>query len=166
MEENYLISLIVFFLFGFVLFKKDSKKSSYTDNNLRPSVKKSASNVSGVARYLQNKQGDLSQSQLTGVSRYLESKEEQEPESQEIVSGVAKYLATKEEATVSGVSKYMARQSVQAKNIAKENVSGVEKYLNNRNKLVLFIVIFLPYNPKYKIHMDGVSFLFISVTHS
>jgi hypothetical protein len=132
MEENYLISLIVFFLFGFVLFKKDSKKSSYTENNLRPSpsVKKGASNVSGVARYLQNKQGDLSQSKLTGVSRYLESKE---PECQEIVSGVAKYLATKEEATVSGVSKYMARQSVQAKNVEKENVSGVEKYLNNRN---------------------------------
>lgn len=135
MEENYLISLFVFFLFGFVLFKKDSKKSSYTDNNLRPSpsVKKSASNVSGVARYLQNKQGDLSQSKLTGVSRYLESKEEQEPESQVVVSGVAKYLATKEEASVSGVSKYMTRQSIQAKKIAKENVSGVEKYLNNRN---------------------------------
>ena len=135
MEENYLISLIVFFLFGFVLFKKDSKKSSYTNNDLRPSpsVKKSASNVSGVARYLENKQGDLSQSKLTGVSRYLESKGEQEPEIQVVVSGVAKYLATKEEASVSGVSKYMARQSIQAKKIAKENVSGVEKYLNNRN---------------------------------
>ena len=133
MEENYLFSLIVFFLFGFVLFKKDSKSSSYTDNSLRPSVKESDSGVSGVARYLQNKQGDLSQSRLTGVSKYLESKEEQETESQVVVSGVAKYLATKEEASVSGVSKYMAKQSIQAKKIAKENVSGVEKYLNNRN---------------------------------
>ena len=60
MEENYIISLVVFFLFGFVLFKKDSKNPSYTDKNLRPSsVKKSVSNVSGVARYLQNKQGDI-----------------------------------------------------------------------------------------------------------
>jgi len=73
-EENYLISLFVFFLFGFVFFKKDSKNSSYTANNKRPSsVKESDSGVSGVARYLQNKQGDLSRSKLTGVSRYLES---------------------------------------------------------------------------------------------
>jgi len=132
-EENYLISLIVFFLFGFVLFKKDSKGSGYTANKLRPSVKKSASNASGVARYLQNKQGDSSQSRLTGVSKYLASKEEQETESQVVVSGVAKYLATKEESSVSGVSKYMAKQSIHAKKIAKANVSGVEKYLNNRN---------------------------------
>ncbi len=133
MEENYIFSLIVFFLFGFVLFKKDSKSSSYTANNKRPSVKERASNISGVARYLQDKQDDLSQSKLTGVSRYLESKEEQEQENPVAVSGVAKYLATKEEVPVSGVSKYMARQSIQAKKIAKENVSGVEKYLNNRN---------------------------------
>jgi len=132
-EENYIISLIVFFLFGFVLFKKDSKNSSYTANNKRPSVQERASNVSGVARYLQDKQDDLSRSKLTGVSRYLESKEEQEPENLVVVSGVAKYLATKEDAQVSGVSKYMARQSIQAKKIAKENVSGVEKYLNNRS---------------------------------
>ena len=134
MEENYLISLFIFFLFGFVLFKKDSKKSGYTANNKRPSVKKErASTVSGVARYLQDKQDDLSQSKLSGVSRYLESKEEQESESLVVVSGVAKYLATKEDAPVSGVSKYMARQSIQAKKVAKENVSGVEKYLNNRS---------------------------------
>ena len=133
MEENYLISLFVFFLFGFVLFKKDSKKSGYTANNKRPSVKERASNVSGVARYLQDKQDNLSQNKLSGVSRYLESKEEQVSESLVVVSGVAKYLATKEDAPVSGVSKYMARQSIQAKKIAKENVSGVEKYLNNRS---------------------------------
>lgn len=133
MEENYLITLVVVFLFGFVLFKKDSKKSSDTANNMPPSVKKRDLNVSGVARYLQDKQGNLSQSKLTGVSRYLESKEEQEPENLVVVSGVAKYLATKEDAPVSGVSKYMARQSIQAKKIAKENVSGVEKYLNNRS---------------------------------
>jgi len=132
-EENYLISVFVFFLFGFVLFKKDSKKSGYTANNMRTPVKERASSVSGVARYLQDKQDDLSQSKLTGVSRYLESKEEQEPENLVVVSGVAKYLATREDAPVSGVSKYMARQSIQAKKIAKENVSGVEKYLNNRN---------------------------------
>jgi len=132
-EENYLISLFIFFLFGFVLFKKDSKKSGYTANNKRPSVKERASTVSGVARYLQDKQDDLSQSKLSGVSRYLESKEEQESESLVVVSGVAKYLATKEDAPVSGVSKYMARQSIQAKKVAKENVSGVEKYLNNRS---------------------------------
>ena len=133
MEENYLISLFVFFLFGFVLFKKDSKKSGYIANDKRPSVKERASNVSGVARYLQDKQEDLSRSKLTGVSRYLESKDEQEPENLVLVSGVAKYLATKEDAPVSGVSKYMARQSIQAKKIAKENVSGVEKYLNNHS---------------------------------
>ena len=133
MEENYLISLFVFLLFGLVLFKKDSKKSSYPTNSKRPSVKEGASNVSGVARYLQDKQDDISQSKLTGVSRYLESKEEQGSENLVVVSGVAKYLATKEDAPVSGVSKYMARQSIQAKKIAKENVTGVEKYLNNRS---------------------------------
>lgn len=111
MEENYLIGLFVAFIFSFVLFKKDSTAS--TDTTVKqPKVSRDTSGVTGVARYLQEKQGSDAASTP--------------------VSGVAKYLAGKESAPVSGVSKYMARQAINAKKIAKENVSGVEKYLNNR----------------------------------
>ncbi|MCK5120506.1 MAG: hypothetical protein KAQ91_00910 [Methylococcales bacterium] len=113
MEENYLIGLFVAFIFSFVLFKKDSTASTEdTTERQQPKVHRDTSGATGVARYLQEKQG----SDIASPA----------------VSGVAKYLAGKENAPVSGVSKYMARQAIHAKKMAKENVSGVERYLNNR----------------------------------
>jgi hypothetical protein len=50
------------------------------------------------------------------------------------VSSVEKYLATKEkDSPVSSVSKYMAKKTIHEKKRAKENVSGVEKYLKKND---------------------------------
>ncbi|MCK5477869.1 MAG: hypothetical protein KAI44_03035 [Methylococcales bacterium] len=135
MEENYLIGLFVSLLFGFVLFKKESKVSVDTHKIKPSSSYVEASGVSGVAKYLKKQDDELLQSKVTGVAKYLQEKEILNSVNTEslAISGVAKYLATKEEASVSGVSKYMARQAIYAKKVAAEKVSGVEKYLNNRS---------------------------------
>lgn len=135
MEENYLIGLIVSLLFGFVLFKKENNVSVDTQKTKPSSSNVEASGLSGVAKYLHKQKGELLQSKVTGVAKYLQEKEILNSVNTEslAISGVAKYLATKEEAPVSGVSKYMARQAIYEKKIAAENVSGVEKYLNNRS---------------------------------
>lgn len=131
MEENYIIGLIIAFLFSFVLLKKDKKAPETTSETVVRSLNE-ASGLSGVAKYLDSQN---SSTQVSGVARYIQEKlliEAEENDSQS-VSGVAKYLAEKEEAPVSGVSKYMARQVIQTRILAKENVSGVEKYLNNQS---------------------------------
>nr|WP_305908899.1 hypothetical protein [Methylomarinum sp. Ch1-1]MDP4521762.1 hypothetical protein [Methylomarinum sp. Ch1-1] len=62
---------------------------------------------------------------LTGVAKYLAEKEEKS-------TGVAKYLASKEEKPATGVAKYMAKQVVAARQAAAEKATGVEKYLRNK----------------------------------
>lgn len=133
MEENYLVGLFVCLLFGFVLFKKDNKTTADISKN-ESSSHRDNSNVTGVAKYLKDQQDAVMQSKVSGVAKYLQEKELLEISNTEnsAVSSVAKYLAKKADAPVSGVSKYMARQAVHAKRMAKENVSGVEKYLNAR----------------------------------
>jgi len=128
MEENYIIALVVVFLFSFVLFKKDKTPAESASKPATNKTYRDSSGATGVARYLNN-QNDSS-NDVSGVAKYLQAKEALNAEV--AVSGVAKYLANREETPVSGVSKYMARQAVHAKKMAKENVSGVEKYLNNR----------------------------------
>lgn len=135
MEDNYIIGLVIIFILSFLVFKKD-KSAPVTANSARKDVKsyRDSSGATGVAKYLKNQEGDVASASVSGVAKYLQEKEAQNAEKEEnsAVSGVAKYLASKEETPVSGVSKYMARQAVHAKKMAKENVSGVEKYLNNR----------------------------------
>jgi hypothetical protein len=132
MEDNYIIGLIIVFLFGFVFFKKDKSTPVNASNAETKSYHKSSA-TTGVARYLKS-HDELASSKESGVEKYLQAKEALYAESSEAlaVSGVAKYLANKAQTPVSGVSKYMARQAIHAKKMAKENVSGVEKYLNNR----------------------------------
>lgn len=132
MEENYLIGLVIAFLFSFVILKKDGGGSKSEDETYR---RASGSSESGVAKYLRNQEGDDSSTKVTGVAKYLQEKEllHAEETNASSVSSVAKYLASKAETPISGVSKYMARQVVQSRKIAKENISGVEKYLNNQN---------------------------------
>lgn len=133
MEENYIIGLIVLFLCSFVLFKKDK---STPETVSKPEVKsyRDNSTTTGVARYLKAHDDEQVSAEVSGVAKYLQAKEALNAEQTETlaVSGVAKYLANKAETPVSGVSKYMARQAIHAKKMAKENVSGVEKYLNSR----------------------------------
>jgi len=134
MEENYILGLIVFFLCSFVFFKKDK---STAETVSKPEVKsyRDNSGSTGVAKYLKAHDEQVS-IEVSGVAKYLQAKEALNAEETEAlaVSGVAKYLANKAETPVSGVSKYMARQAIQAKKMAKENVSGVEKYLNSRGQ--------------------------------
>ncbi len=133
MEENYIIGLIVLFIFSFVIFKKDKSAVETASKSVVKSYK-DTSGTTGVARYLKNQGDEQLANEVSGVAKYLQVKEALNAELEEslVISGVAKYLANKEETPVSGVSKYMARQAVYAKKMAKENVSGVEKYLNNR----------------------------------
>lgn len=129
MDENYLFVLVFLGLISAVLFKKEKKISLDNRDEKHSSLHHSSSTGTGVSRYLQSQQHDAVP-EVTGVARYLKEKEGVMAEN--AVSSVAKYLASKEETSISGVSKYMARRAVQAKRLAKENVSGVEKYLNRR----------------------------------
>jgi hypothetical protein len=135
MEENYLLALFVSFLFGFVFFKNEKKIPESTDKKRQSSSIDTLLAGTGVQKYLQNQQDEQLNSQVTGVSKYLQEKEVLNVKNAEniAISGVAKYLSIKEQTPVSGVSRYMARQTIQAKKIAQEKVSGVEKYLNNRH---------------------------------
>ncbi len=133
MEENYLIALLMAVLFGFVLFKKDKETADDVVSQKNKSYGV-ASGESGVAKYLSQRQAEDTASNISGVAKYLQEKEQlnAELEQSQVLSGVEKYLAEKQENRMSGVSKYMAKQAVLAKQMAKENVSGVEKYLNRR----------------------------------
>lgn len=64
-----------------------------------------------------------SDSSVSGVAKYLESKEGDKP------SGVAKYLEDRDSSPVSGVAKYVAKKKVSAR---LASVTGVEKYLKDR----------------------------------
>ena len=133
MEENYLYALFVVFLFSLVFLKKE-KKPVASLYKAKVVSKNDTAGASGVAKYLQKQETEVLQSKVTGVAKYLQEKEILNDVKAEslAISGVAKYLATKKETPVSGVGKYMARKAIHAKKMAKENVSGVEKYLNNR----------------------------------
>lgn len=83
---------------------------------------------------------------LTGVARYLDKQEavllasrsanEEGQEPVQLVSGVARYLQGRENNPTSGVTKYLLRQSLAAKQrmetLKEPEVTGVEKYLKNK----------------------------------
>jgi len=60
---------------------------------------------------------------VSGVAKYLESK------AGDVPSGVAKYLEDRDSSPVSGVAKYVAKKKVSAR---LASVTGVEKYLKDR----------------------------------
>ena len=135
MEENYLLSLFIAFIFGAMFFKKDSKTQTEVITSTRSYVSDS-SKLSGVDKYLQSQKDDLLLSEVSGVEKYLENKQNLDnsgEQQEQSISGVARYLSSKDDVMVSSVSKYMAQQAIQANEMAKLNVSGVEKYLNNRD---------------------------------
>ncbi len=134
MDENVLLAVVVVVVIGFVLLRKNKATVSTVSEQvaIQPNL---ANGESGVARYLQKQQAASGVGALSGVEKYLQEKEAlavQEAESS-AVSRVAQYLESKEQsAPVSRVSKYVARKSINDKKIAKENISGVAKYLNRR----------------------------------
>ncbi len=121
-------------MFGFAFFNKEKKSPVKTRKRVSSVSTEGSSGDSGVEKYL--KQKNTAENKITRVSQYIQEKEDLNVEKEEslTLSGVAKYLETREEdSPVSSVSKYVARKTLHEKKIAKENVSGVEKYLNNHN---------------------------------
>lgn len=140
MEENYLVALLISFLFGFVLFKKEKAPTADIDDD-KAGVRKTvpttmqSSEVSGVDKYLQGKNGGAD-AKMTGVSLYLQEKEGLDSDEDIVADGssVDKYLETKaKDFPVSSVSKYMARKKIQTQQETKENLSSVEKYLKSHH---------------------------------
>lgn len=118
-------------MLSFSFFKKDKKTSIKKQKKTTSVLDKE--NGSGVEKYLQSK---TATSQSTRVSKYIQEKNDLNIENEKNIalSGVAKYLETKADMfPVSSVSKYVAKKTIYEKQIAKENVSGVEKYLKTRN---------------------------------
>lgn len=97
---------------GIIFFNRRSKSATQAGADYRAASRTSGgvagdySGTTGVARYLNRTMG-------TGVSRYLEKQ-------------------AKTEKAITGVAKYMAKQTVSAKAKASENITGVEKYMRNR----------------------------------
>ena len=142
MEDSYLFGLFVPLVLGFVFFKKGNPTVVEADVAPKPIRKVAAVKVdshsgeTGVSKYLESQRSEALESQLSGVEKYLQERDDlndDQPSEDLVESGVAKYLAVKTETSMSGVSKYVVRQAIHTKKIAKENVSGVEKYLNNRD---------------------------------
>ncbi len=107
-DQTMLVGLIVLAAIGFFFFRKKSATAPKASGSVRRAP------VSSVGK-----------GGLTGVAKYLEGKEVK-------ATGVAKYLASKQETAVTGVAKYMAKQVIAARKAAAENVTGVEKYLRNK----------------------------------
>ena len=82
-------------------------------------AKKGAKSYRASSAYVPSAEG------LSGVAKYLEKKSPK-------LSGVAKYLEANQPAPKSGVTKYVARKVVAAKQAASEKVTGVEKYMRNK----------------------------------
>lgn len=121
-------------MFDFDFFKKEKKSPVETKRKVSTLSRKNSNGDSGVEKYL--KQQVVADNKITRVSQYIQERENLNVENEEslTLSGVAKYLETREEDfPMSSVSKYVVRKTLQEKKIAKENVSGVEKYLNNRD---------------------------------
>ncbi len=99
---NPLFAIVVLGIAGF-LYSKKSKGTAKTKASTE-----SASGLTGVAKYLQNKTPKL--------------------------SGVAKYLEENQPTPKSGVAKYVAQRVVEAKKAAANKTTGVEKYMRNQNR--------------------------------
>ena len=108
-EESSLNPLFAILVLGVAvfLFRKKSKGPAKPKKTVASSVAvRSADGLSGVAKYLEKKSPKL--------------------------SGVAKYLEANQPAPKSGVTKYVARKIVAAKQAASAKATGVEKYIRNR----------------------------------
>jgi hypothetical protein len=108
---------------GLFFFMNRTKNEDVYQSEIRyPVYSKDPSGISGVSRYLQNKNASLIAVNLIA-------------EPSELISGVAKYLETLDQFPTSGVEKYILRKDVaekQKKELSGETeVSGVEKYLKS-----------------------------------
>ncbi len=106
-ETSPLFAIIVLAVAGFLFLKKN--QGGTTDiKKTRATQQSNSDELTGVAKYLQNKAPKL--------------------------SGVAKYLETHQPTPKSGVAKYVAKKIVERKKAAADNVTGVEKYMRNQKR--------------------------------
>jgi hypothetical protein len=105
------MGLAVLAIAGFVFYSKNAPKKSAPAKKA-PARRQAAATAPAS-----------SDSSVSGVAKYLESKEGEKP------SGVAKYLEDRDSSPVSGVAKYVAKKKVSAR---LASVTGVEKYLKDR----------------------------------
>ena len=131
MEQNNLSGLFFPAVAGLFFFMKRPKieeiEEAKTDY---PVYTKDPSGLTGVAKYLDKQEATLL------ASRSANEEEDQEPV--QLVSGVARYLQGQEHSPTSGVTKYLLRQSLAAKQkketLKETEVTGVEKYLKNKKE--------------------------------
>ena len=131
MEQNNLSGLFFPAVAGLFFFMKRPKVEEVKEvETVYPVYTRDPSGLSGVAKYLDKQEAALL------ASKNAMEKEHQEPVQQ--VSGVARYLETCMQNPTSGVTKYLLRQALSAKQIKQTlkevEVTGVEKYLKNRKE--------------------------------
>lgn len=129
MEQNNLSGLFFPAVAGLFFFMKRPKIEEVEEVKTNyPVYTKDPSGLTGVARYLDKQEAVLL------ASRSANEEEDQEPV--QLVSGVARYLQGRENNPTSGVTKYLLRQSLAAKQkmetLKEPEVTGVEKYLKNK----------------------------------
>jgi hypothetical protein len=129
MEQNNLSGLFFPAVAGLFFFMKRPKIEEIEEVKTNyPVYTKDPSGLTGVARYLDKQEAVL----LASIS----ANEEEDQEPVQLVSGVARYLQDRENNPTSGVTKYLLRQSLAAKQkmetLKETEATGVEKYLKNK----------------------------------
>jgi hypothetical protein len=132
MGQNNLSGLFFPAVAGLFFFMKRPKVEEAEEvKAVYPVYARDPSGLSGVAKYLDKQEAILL------ASRKAQEQASQEPA--QLVSGVARYLESRDQLPTSGVTKYVLRQALaerQKKQALGENeVTGVEKYLKNKKEV-------------------------------
>jgi DNA integrity scanning protein DisA with diadenylate cyclase activity len=131
MDQNNLSGLFLPAVAGLFFFMKRPKVEEVEEvKTVYPVYTRDPSGLTGVAKYLGRQEATLL------ASRNAKEQELQEPV--QLVSGVARYLENCEQNPTTGVTKYLLRQSLAAKQkketLKEIEVTGVEKYLKNKKE--------------------------------
>jgi hypothetical protein len=131
MDQNNLSGLFFPAVAGLFFFMKRPKVEETEEVKVvYPVYTRDPSGLTGVAKYLNKQDAILLESII--------AKEQECQEPVQLVSGVAKYLESCEKNPTSGVTKYLLRQALAAKQIKQTlkevEVTGVEKYLKNKKE--------------------------------
>src|SRR5512137_1258752 len=107
MEQNNLSGLLFPAVAGLFFFMKRPKVEEVEEVKTEyPVYSRDPSGLTGVAKYLDKQEAALLAS--------INASEQEQQESVQLVSGVAKYLESRENNPITGVAKYLLRQSLAA----------------------------------------------------
>ena len=129
MNQNNLSGLFLPAVAGLFFFMKRPKVEEIEEvKAVYPVYTRDPSGLSGVAKYLDHQEAELSAKRLAA--------EQASQEPAPLVSGVARYLESHQSNAASGVAKYMLRQAIaekqQKQTLKVAEGTGVEKYLKNQ----------------------------------